>query len=119
MMDGWHGHNRLVGSAFNHDKVVIVAAGIGITAFTSMFTEMIEILCFNDDGMFVTRNEIMGTPVTKKFVLHWTCRDENLIKYITEEYFRPLSEKATLMGGDDESYSGVRCKIHIHRTGPA
>lgn len=84
-----------------------------------MFNEMIKILCFDEDGMFFTRNEIMGKPLTKEFVLHWTCRDENLIKYITEEYFQPLSEKATLMGGDDDSYSGVRCKIHIHRTGPA
>jgi len=49
MMDGWHG----VGSTFDHDKTIIVTAGIGITAFLSMFTEMIELLCFNEDGMFL------------------------------------------------------------------
>lgn len=119
MMDGWHGPDHLVGSAFNHDKVVIVTAGIGITAFLSMFTEMIEILCFNKDGMFITMKEIKGLPLTKEFALHWTCRDENLIKYITDEYFQPLLEKAKLVDGDDKSYAGVKCKIHIHRTGPA
>merc|ERR1712241_882659 len=120
MMDGWHGPDHLVSSAFNHDKVVIVTAGIGITAFLSMFTELIEILCFNCDGMFIPLDEIEGIPATKEFVLHWTCRDENLIKYITDEYFQPLMEIASKqMGGDDFEYLGVRCHIHIHRTGPA
>jgi hypothetical protein len=120
MMDGWHGPDHLVGSALNHDKVVIVTAGIGITAFLSMFTEMIEVLCFNEDGMFIKMNEIDGVPMTREFALHWTCRDENLIKYITDEYFQPLAEKGmAILGGDSESYSGVKCKIHIHRTGPA
>jgi len=119
MMDGWHGPNHLVGSTFDHDKTIIVTAGIGITAFLSMFTEMIEILCFNEDGMFIKMNDIQGVPLTKEFSLHWMCRDENLIKYITDEYFEPLMEKATRKGGDDANYQGVRCHIHIHRTGPA
>merc|ERR1712183_519325 len=94
MMDGWHGPDHLVGSALNHDKVTIVTAGIGITAFLSMFTELIEILCFRKDGMFVKMKEVRGKPLTKEFVLHWTCRDENLIKYVTDEYFQPLIEKS-------------------------
>ena len=120
MLDGWHGPNHLVGSVFNHDKAIIVTAGIGITAFLSMLTELIEILCFNEDGMFLKMDEIQGVPVTKEFALHWTCRDENLIKYITDEYFQPLMEKAKRKG--DRMASGrpiVPCTIHIHRTGPA
>jgi len=141
MMDGFHGPNHLVGSAFNHDKVIIVTAGIGITAFLSMFTEMIEILCLQEDGMFMKRNEIQGVPLTQEFVLHWTCRDENLIKYITDEYFRPLLDRAARVArkrrgsssnssssssgnnndndNDASHFQGVRCQIHIHRTGPA
>lgn len=83
-MDGWHGPDHLVGSALTHGKVTIVKAGIGITTFLSMFTEMIGVLCFREDGLFVKMDEIEGVPVTKEFVLHWSCRDENLIKYITD-----------------------------------
>lgn len=119
MMDGWHGPDHLVGSALNHDKVTIVTAGIGITAFLSMFTEMIEVLCFKKDGLFVKMDEIHGEPLTKEFSLHWSCRDENLIKYITDEYFQPLIEESEQHGGCLEDYSGVRCVIHIHRTGEA
>jgi NAD(P)H-flavin reductase len=122
MMDGWHGPDHLVGSALNHDKVIIVTAGIGITAFLSMFTEMIELLCFKEDGMFIKMDEIQGAPITKEFSLQWTCRDENLIKYITDEYFQPLIEKAERKGrdsGDDDGAKCSRCSIHIHRTGPA
>jgi NAD(P)H-flavin reductase len=119
MMDGWHGPDHLVASALDHDKVNIVTAGIGITAFLSMFTEMIEVLCFRADGMFVKLDEIEGVPLTKEFVLHWSCRDENLIKYITDEYFQPLIEESETYGGCSEDYNGVRCIIHIHRTGEA
>jgi len=111
--------DHLVGSALNHDKVTIVTAGIGITAFLSMFTEMIEVLCFKKDGLFVKMDEIEGEPLTKKFALHWSCRDENLIKYITDEYFQPLMEEAEQYGGCSEDYDGVQCAIHIHRTGEA
>lgn len=119
MMDGWHGPDHLVGSALNHDKVTIVTAGIGITAFLSMFTEMIEVLCFRKDGLFVKMDEIEGEPITKEFALHWSCRDENLIKYITDEYFQPLIEESERYGSNDDNYNGVRCVIHIHRTGEA
>ena len=119
MMDGWHGPDHLVGSALNHDKVTIVTAGIGITAFLSMFTEMIEVLCFRKDGLFVKMDEIEGEPITKEFALHWSCRDENLIKYITDEYFQPLIEESERYGSSDDNFNGVRCVIHIHRTGEA
>lgn len=119
MMDGWHGPDHLIGSALNHDKVTIVTAGIGITAFLSMFTELIEVLCFRKDGLFVNMDEIEGEPITKEFALHWSCRDENLIKYITDEYFQPLIEESERYGANSEKYSGVRCIIHIHRTGQA
>eukprot|EP00751_Fragilariopsis_kerguelensis_P005652 CAMPEP_0170793606 /NCGR_PEP_ID=MMETSP0733-20121128/22796_1 /TAXON_ID=186038 /ORGANISM="Fragilariopsis kerguelensis, Strain L26-C5" /LENGTH=965 /DNA_ID=CAMNT_0011142671 /DNA_START=114 /DNA_END=3008 /DNA_ORIENTATION=- len=122
MMDGWHGPDHLVGSALNHDKVTIVTAGIGITAFLSMFTELIEVLCFRKDGLFVTMDEIEGEPITTQFELHWSCRDENLIKYITDEYFQPLIEESERYGGvmtGTADYQGVRCLIHIHRTGEA
>jgi hypothetical protein len=64
MMDGWHGPNHLISSAFDHDKI-----NIGITAFLSMFTVLIEILCFDEDGMFIKKDEIKGVPLTKEFTL--------------------------------------------------
>ena len=97
-----------------------------------MLTEMIELLCFNKDGMFINMGNIEGIPQTKRIELHWTCRDENLIKYITDEYFLPLMQKALVkeresefdhndddVDDDDnnnntEIYEGATCHIHIH-----
>ena len=95
-----------------------------------MLTEMIELLCFNKDGMFINMGNIEGIPQTKRIELHWTCRDENLIKYITDEYFLPLMQKALVTeresefdhNDDDdgnnnnntEIYDGATCHIHIH-----
>ena len=75
-------------------------------------------------------DEIEGVLLTQEFTLHWTCRDENLIKYITYEYeyeyvyvyvyeyFHLLAEKATRKGGDASDNQGVHRHIRIHRTGP-
>jgi predicted ferric reductase len=71
MMDGWHGPNHLVGSAFDHDKVKMVCAGIGIAAFLSMSTELTEIFCFDEDGVFIKKYGIKGVPLTKDITLHW------------------------------------------------
>jgi len=51
---------------------------------------------------FIKMVEIEGVPLTQVFALHWTCRDENLIKYVhlTDEYFQPLSETSTRKGGN-------------------
>ena len=78
--------------------------------------------------MFINMGNIEGIPQTKRIELHWTCRDENLIKYITDEYFLPLMQKALVMeresefdhNDDDDNnnnteiYEGATCHIHIH-----
>jgi hypothetical protein len=80
---------------------------------------MIELLCFNEDGMFI---EIEGIPQTKRIELHWTVRDPNLVKYITDEYFLPLMQKASRKerngelnhDGKQDLFQGASCHIHIH-----
>jgi hypothetical protein len=44
-----------------------------------------------------------------------------LIKYVTDEYFQPLMEKAKGKYGkhSEKNNNGVKCNIQIHRTGPA
>lgn len=87
-----------------------------------MLTEMIELLCFNEDGMFIKMDEIEGIPQTKRIELHWTVRDPNLVKYITDEYFLPLMQKASRKerngelnhDGKQDLFQGASCHIHIH-----
>lgn len=120
MVDGWHGVDTFE-EAVNHDKVVLVAAGIGITAHMALFCELIEMCCFQKDGLFTNEDEIMGPLQPKEITLHWMCRDENLIRFITDEYFAPFLARAV------EAHSGkhftpenapARGRIVIHRTGP-
>jgi hypothetical protein len=87
-----------------------------------MLTEMIELFCFNEDGLFIKMDEIEGIPQTKRIELHWTVRDPNLVKYITDEYFLPLIQKASRKerngelnhDGEQDLYQGASCHIHIH-----
>jgi len=95
-----------------------------------LFCELTELLGFKGDGgLSFKQSDIDGTPVTKEVVLHFLCRDENLIRFITDEYFAPLltrasfhspkviesSDSQVIEGGDE---SNVRIRIVCHRTGP-
>ena len=103
--------------------MVLVAAGIGITAHMTLFCELVELLCLQNDGLFVKQCDIKGrNPVqTKEVTLHWMCRDENLIRFITDEYFGPLLSRASSTHSSEQEIClknrPVRCRIVIHRTG--
>merc|ERR1711957_227956 len=120
MIDGWHGVDTFA-EAVNHDKVVLVAAGIGITAHMSLFCELVEMLCFQKDGLFTKQSDVLTCLQTKEVTLHWMCRDENLIRFITDEYFAPFLARASSAHASKEftlENGPARCRVVIHRTGP-
>jgi len=76
--------------------------------------ELASLLCFFEDAMFTKKSDVIGDACTKEIELHWMCRDQHLIRYISNEYFAPLLSKSRKTGG------GCKCSLRIvvHRTGP-
>lgn len=94
-MDGFHGTALRVDQVMKHDNVVIVAGGIGITPYLSILQEV--------DSIMSSRQE------SKEVVLHWICRDADLVKYVKANYFHHLLRKS--------SKSNLRMCLIVHKTG--
>jgi ferredoxin-NADP reductase len=94
-VDGFYGSTRRMEQILQHDVVVIVAGGVGVTSYLSVLANIVQ-----------TRN----TENLTKVVFHWVCRDESLIAYVENEYLLPLSK---LSDGKDNN---IRLSIIIHRT---
>jgi len=72
-IEGFYGLKNKVRNAMRHDTVLIIAGGIGVTAYLSFLRELHEYTCLDD------------SPATVYF--HWFCRDVSLIKYIKKNHF--------------------------------
>jgi predicted ferric reductase len=99
-LDGFHGSPSRTRQVLQHDTVVLVAGGIGITPYLTLLHRVHAALCI-----------AQGTSTTKTVILHWICRDASLIQYVKHAYFD------TLLGASDAT--GFSMKIVIHRTGRA
>jgi Ferric reductase NAD binding domain/FAD-binding domain len=93
-LDGYHGAERLL-DVMHHDRLVIIAGGIGITPYLSLLQYLV----------------VAPPPKnrTRTVVLHWCCRDESLIAYVEREYFSHLAFET-------DSPSPCRMRIIIHNT---
>jgi Ferric reductase like transmembrane component/Ferric reductase NAD binding domain len=88
-LDGFHGpSNRLRTALLEHDVVLIVAGGIGITPYLSLLHQLHQNLVASLLRAKDTHQRRQFR--TKRVVFHWMCRDEALIDYIKREYFAPL-----------------------------
>lgn len=114
-LDGYFGSGMLLDYIARHDVCVIVAAGIGITPYLSLFAELVTKSDSNhSDGLMTAVHE--GAVLSPKtIVVHWVCRDESLINYCQEEYFDPCLQANTNASTTDDSVASV--KIVVHRTG--
>jgi predicted ferric reductase len=95
-LDGFHGPQARVSQVLKHDVAVMVAGGIGITPYLSLLEEVHSVLNMSDSS------------VTKEVVLHWICREQELIEYVRKEYFEPLLSKP--------NSEGFNLRIIVHRT---
>jgi NAD(P)H-flavin reductase len=102
-MDAFYGTQDRLAQVLRHDRVVFVAGGIGITPYLSLLHE-IHTLFLNAQGNTKFR--------TRKIVLHWICRDADLIKFISDEYFLPI-----LHSGTSDQNPSCSIQIVIHKTG--
>jgi predicted ferric reductase len=101
-MDGFHGTTQRLNQVLKHDVAVLVAGGIGITPYLSLLYEVVSTMRL--------RQPSMQDAMTKEVILHWMCRDQALLEYVTDQYFEPLRWLA--------SEAGCRIRIVVHRTNP-
>jgi predicted ferric reductase len=100
VVDGFYGGPDRISQALGHDAVVMIAGGIGITPYLSF----LPMLCTSLKGLEL--------PRTRKVTLHWICREEGLIQYVTRHYFAHVIDQATRF-----TNARLEIKIVIHHTG--
>jgi predicted ferric reductase len=132
-LDGFHGPpDRLQLALEQHDVIVFVAGGIGITPYLTMLHQMYENLA-PSYSLEVNAEHAQQQPPrirpstfsrfslitakypfkTRKIVLHWICRDKCLIEYVQRVYFSPLLRR----GSTDKCAAGkFHIQIIVHQT---
>jgi predicted ferric reductase len=127
-LDGFHGpSDRLQVALEQHDMVVFVAGGIGITPYLTMLQQMHENLAYSYSLEVKTEQQqplrigpskfsLINTSSrfkTKKVMLHWICRDKCLIEYVQRQYFSSLLK----LGSTSKcSTMNFRMQIIVHQT---
>lgn len=99
-VDGFHGPYARAQQVLKHDFAVLVAGGIGITAYLSVLEEVKAVLA----SRVASTTDAPQTEI----VLHWSCRDKNLINYVREKYLEPLLPSS--------SGSSFRMRLVVHNT---
>jgi ferredoxin-NADP reductase len=97
-IDGFYGPSCRTSQVLQHDVVVLVAGGVGITPFLTLLHRVCD-----------SMNQNRG--ITKKVVLHWVCREEALFKHVKQVFFDPLLARG--------SSAGVSMILSVHLTGTA
>jgi len=95
LVDGLHAIPDRLKQALDHEIVCMVAGGIGIVSYLDM---LLQLQSMQTDGQL------------KKVVLHWMCRDEGLIEYVSMTHFTKLDK------GEKGSSPWMDVQIVIHHT---
>jgi predicted ferric reductase len=103
-MDGFHGISQRVDQLLKHDCSVLVAGGIGITPYLSLLHEFVSVM------IALRQQPSMQGTLTKEVILHWMCRDQALLEYVTDQYFDPLWR------WNASKAAGCRIRIVVYRT---
>ena len=108
-LDGYYGSGRLRSRVLSHDVCVLVAAGIGITPYLSLLSELSSTSHSTtmSDGLMADSPNFGEGQQPEQVVLHWICRDKSVIDYCRKEY----------MEGTNEERGRCSVKVIIHKTG--
>ena len=98
-LDGFYGTDTRLSDVLQHDVVVMIAGGIGITTYLTLLKDTLQIAQAQPDRR------------VRKILLHWICREGHLIDYIRREYFDDLSNFV-------ESIDSIHLGITVNNTGP-
>ena len=83
-IDCFYGNANRTSQLLKHEVAVLVAGGIGITPYLSLLQEVTSVMAAQ------AKQEHNIDSATKEIVLHWICRDPDLVKYIKAQYFDSL-----------------------------
>eukprot|EP00526_Cylindrotheca_closterium_P005001 CAMPEP_0113606614 /NCGR_PEP_ID=MMETSP0017_2-20120614/2949_1 /TAXON_ID=2856 /ORGANISM="Cylindrotheca closterium" /LENGTH=626 /DNA_ID=CAMNT_0000515171 /DNA_START=443 /DNA_END=2323 /DNA_ORIENTATION=+ /assembly_acc=CAM_ASM_000147 len=95
--------------AMQHDTVVIFAGGVGIVTYISLLSFMASLSTPHDE-LENTEETCKAIRKRRKVCVHWACRDEGLIDYVSEKYIATLQELSRART------SNIEMKVVIHHT---
>uniref|UniRef100_A0A7S1ZET5 FAD-binding FR-type domain-containing protein n=1 Tax=Ditylum brightwellii TaxID=49249 RepID=A0A7S1ZET5_9STRA len=98
IVDGYHGVDDRLSKAIDHEKVVIVAGGVGIVSYISLLNS----LCSATRSTGCSESPFR----IKSLVIHWICRDEGLIRHFLNHYLK----------FENEEFRNVSFQMFIHHT---
>lgn len=87
ILDGLYRGGERILEALGHDVVTIVSGGVAVTPFLSMIPVLLKSVA-----------AVGSSEVTKKIVLHWACREESLIKFVSQNYLEGFKRLASGYG---------------------
>lgn len=90
-IEGYFGTQLRLTQILQHDIVVIVAGGIGITSYLGVL------------------GDLRHGDMTKEVILHWICREAELVDYVKREYFDLLLDR--------QNDVGIKIRLIVHKTG--
>eukprot|EP00559_Dactyliosolen_fragilissimus_P007229 CAMPEP_0184862712 /NCGR_PEP_ID=MMETSP0580-20130426/7112_1 /TAXON_ID=1118495 /ORGANISM="Dactyliosolen fragilissimus" /LENGTH=899 /DNA_ID=CAMNT_0027360673 /DNA_START=86 /DNA_END=2785 /DNA_ORIENTATION=- len=128
-IDGFYGTQCRVKQALEHDMIIFIAGGIGITPYLSMLHELTTFLCQQSQSQPQTQTQtqepisssttsttLPHTTTTTTIFLHWICNDASLIHHVHSNYFLPLihlNNKSKDSGGGGEDLECMDGTCHM------
>lgn len=100
ILDGMYRGGDRINEAFCHDVATIVCGGVAIAPFLSMIPAVLQ----------TARHQ--GPGKLKKLILHWSCREEGLFTFVSQNYLTSFSNIATGIGLSD-----FELQIVVYHTG--
>jgi predicted ferric reductase len=110
-LSGLSGRGILFEQLLRHDICIIVAAGVGITPYLSLFSALSKRYSHSGtlDGLVRERD---SKSMPAKIIFHWICRDDALIKYCRNGYMDIAGIKNAISNSGAASIH-----INIYHTG--
>jgi ferredoxin-NADP reductase len=99
-LDGFFGSHTRVRDLLQHDIVVLVAGGIGITTYLTLVGDAVE----------AAKAYPSHSRRLQKLYLHWICREKHLVDYVEQHYFDKLASLA-------DSTASLQLNLVVHITG--
>ena len=127
------GYDMFVNATEKHDKVVIIAGGVGIVTYISLIHAIIQhqqqqhrqqqqekssvMSMSNEEEEVVVGSTVVEashSTTTKKCIeIHWMSRDEGLIKHVLENHLKP-----SFCTYSPHAYSTISINLVVHHTNP-
>lgn len=112
LIDGFYYGSDWCTKALQHDEILVVTGGIGITPFLSMIRMLFDkVVSASDEDSFRL----------KKIHFHWYCRDKGLIRHVVNNHFAYFVKECEVdrnaMHSIESTFLPFSLELSIHFTG--